>query len=161
MTNEILTAETPGEGKPTIYTLGYTGWKIDDVAATLDRLDAVLVDVRMVPRSRNPIWNSTALAKRFGERYIWLRQFGNKNYKGTFEQIEIVDFAAGAHRLLELFPPKPGSIVPGKPIILFCGCKDVSQCHRKVLAAHLAAGTTTIDLVPQPAAITTALPTLF
>ena len=36
----------------TIYTLGYSGWKIEDVEAVMERLDAILVDVRMVPRSR-------------------------------------------------------------------------------------------------------------
>lgn len=129
-----------------IYTLGYIGWKLDEVAAAVERLDAVLVDVRMVPRSRNPIWNSTALAKRFGDgstgsprgRYVWLKQFGNRNYKGTFEQIEIVDFARGVVRLLELFPPAVGTSAPGRPIILFCGCPDPGQCHRSVLADGLA-----------------------
>ena len=62
----------------TIYTLGYTGWKLDEVAAVLERLNAILADVRMVPRSRNPIWNSAALAKRFADRYVWLKQFGNR-----------------------------------------------------------------------------------
>ena len=115
----------------TIYTLGYTGWKVDDVADVLERLNAILADVRMVPRSRNPIWNSGALAKRFGDRYVWLKQFGNRNYKGTFEQTEIVDFAAGEKRLREL-------TAGGKPVVLFCGCPDVTQCHRKVLADWLA-----------------------
>jgi uncharacterized protein (DUF488 family) len=122
----------------TIYTLGYTGWKIDEVAATVERPDAVLADVRMVPRSRNPIWNSGTLAKQFGGRYVWLKQFGNRNYKGTFEQIEIVDFAGGADRLVKLFPPAPGSSAPGRTLILLCGCPDASQCHRSVLASGLA-----------------------
>ena len=115
----------------TIYTLGYTGWKVDDVADVLERLNAILADVRMVPRSRNPIWNSGALAKRFGDRYVWLKQFGNRNYKGTFEQIEIVDFAAGAQRLR-------GLTSGGLAVMLFCGCPDVTQCHRMVLADWLA-----------------------
>jgi len=34
-----------------------------------------------------------------GDRDVWLKQFGNRNYKGTFEQIEIADFPAGAERL--------------------------------------------------------------
>jgi uncharacterized protein (DUF488 family) len=119
-----------------IYTIGYSGWKIEDVEAVLARLDAILVDVRMVPRSRwAPAWNSAVLAKRLGERYVWLREFGNKNYKGTFEQIEIADFTTGLKRLHELSGlPFEGA----KNVILMCGCRDVNICHRKVLAERLA-----------------------
>jgi uncharacterized protein (DUF488 family) len=116
----------------TIYTLGYSGWKIEDVEAVLGRLDAILIDVRMIPRSRwAAAWNSAVLAKRLGERYVWLREFGNRNYKGTFEQIEIADFPTGETRLREL-------AATGKAIVLLCGCRDVNVCHRKVLADWLA-----------------------
>jgi hypothetical protein len=120
----------------TIYTLGYSGWKIEDVGAVLDRLDAILVDVRMVPRSRwAPAWNASALAARFGDRYLWLREFGNVNYKGTFEQIEIADFPTG----ISVLSNRTGQPFEGaKNIILLCGCRDVNVCHRKVLAERLA-----------------------
>ena len=119
----------------TIYTLGYSGWKIEDVEAVLIRLDAILVDVRMVPRSRAPTWNSGVLARRLGDRYVWLKQFGNRNYKGNFDQIEIADFPAGEQSLRELTGAGPAA---GKGIILFCGCSDANICHRKVLADWLA-----------------------
>jgi uncharacterized protein (DUF488 family) len=115
----------------TIYTLGYSGWKIEDVEAVLKRLDAILVDVRMVPRSRAPVWNGSAFHKRLGDRYVWLKQFGNRNYKGTFEEIEIADFPAGERRLREM-------TAGGKAVVLLCGCRDVNACHRKVLAERLA-----------------------
>ena len=116
----------------TIYTLGYSGWSIEDVEAVLDRLDALLVDVRMVPRTRwAAAWNSAVLAKRLGERYTWLRAFGNVNYKGTFEQIKIADFPAGEKRLRDI-------TATGKAVVLLCGCRDVNVCHRKVLAERLA-----------------------
>ena len=124
----------------TIYTLGYSGWKIEDVEAVLDRLDAILVDVRMVPRTRwAPLWNGSALHTRLGDRYVWLKQFGNRNYKGTFEQIEIADFPAGERRLRELIGCGPApSAVEGKAVVLLCGCRDVNVCHRKVVAEGLA-----------------------
>ena len=116
----------------TIYTLGYSGWKIEDVEAVLNRLDAILVDVRMVPRSRwAQAWNASALHSRLGNRYVWLKQFGNRNYKGTVDQIEIADFPAGEKRLREL-------TATGKAVVLLCGCRDVEVCHRKVLAQWLA-----------------------
>ena len=115
-----------------IYTLGYSGWRIEDVEAVLERLGAILVDVRMVARTRwAPIWNATALGARLGDRYVWLREFGNRNYKGTFEQIEIADFPAGQKRLREL-------TATGKSVVLMCGCRDVNVCHRKVVAERLA-----------------------
>ena len=64
-------------------------------------------------------------------RYVWLREFGNRNYKGTFEQIEIAHFSAGEKRLREI-------TAPGKAIVLLCGCRDVNLCHRKVVAEMLA-----------------------
>jgi uncharacterized protein (DUF488 family) len=116
----------------TIYTLGYTGWKIEQIKAEVKGLDAILVDVRMVPRSRAPMWNGSTLHKHFGDRYVWLREFGNRNYKGTFDQIEIADFPNGEQRLRALLD------AAGKAIILLCGCPDVNTCHRKLLAAWLA-----------------------
>jgi len=115
----------------TIYTLGYSGWKLDDIRAAVDRLDAVLVDVRMVPRSRCPQWNGSTFFRMFGDRYVWLKEFGNRNYKGTVEQIVILDFPAGEKRVADLASG-------GRAIILLCGCADVNQCHRKVLAERLA-----------------------
>ena len=115
----------------TIYTLGYSGWKFEEVDEALVRLDAVLVDVRMVPRSRwAPGWNAKTLEARLGEKYVWLKEFGNRNYKGTFEQIEIADFPAGEKRLREITNT-------GKAVVLLCGCRDVNVCHRKVLAERL------------------------
>ena len=124
----------------TIYTLGYSGWRIEDVEAVLDRLGAILVDVRMVPRTRwQPQWNAAALHARLGDRYVWLREFGNRNYKGTFEQIEIADFPTGEKRLREIAATGPAlSEVEGKAVVLLCGCRDVNVCHRKVLAERLA-----------------------
>ena len=115
----------------TIYTLGYVGWKMEDIEATVNRLDAILVDVRMVPRSRAPIWNGSTLHKRLGDRYVWLREFGNRNYKGTVDQIEIADFPAGLERLQAI-------AATGRAVVLLCGCPAVSTCHRKVLADWLA-----------------------
>ncbi len=112
----------------TIYTLGYSGWKLDDIRATVDRLDAVLIDVRMVPRSRVPQWSCYSLSREFGHRYAWVRELGNENYKGTFEQIKIANFPAGEKRLRELLALSPAegigagpalSPVAGRSIILF------------------------------------------
>jgi hypothetical protein len=96
------------------------------VEAVLERLAAILVDVRMVPRTRwQPQWNAAVLHTRLGDRYVWLREFGNRNYKGTFKQIEIANFPAGEKRLREITGP-------GKAVVLLCGCRDVNLCVRSV-----------------------------
>jgi len=61
------------ESMVTLYTLGYTGWAVDDVVAALDRLNAVLVDVRISPRSRNPAYSGKRLRERLGDRYVHVR----------------------------------------------------------------------------------------
>lgn len=113
-----------------IYTLGYSGWKFDDVVAVLDRLDAHLVDVRLVPRSRNPDFNGNSLVRHTSGRYVWVRQLGNVNYK-LEAPIKLVDFEAGAAAVKAVADS-------GKAIILLCGCKDVASCHRSHVAQRLA-----------------------
>lgn len=140
----------------TLYTLGYSGWRIEDIEKVLEDLDAIVVDVRMVPRSRAPMWNSGALARRFGDRYVWLREFGNRNYKGTVDNIEIIDFTAGEARLRML-------AAGGRPVALLCGCPDASVCHRKVLAERLAQmwKVDVVHLSPPPKPRHSSQPTLF
>ena len=141
----------------TIYTLGYSGWKIEDVEAALERFAAIVVDVRMVPRTRwQPQWNATVLRVRLGDRYVWLREFGNRNYKGTFQQIEIADFPAGEKRLRKI-------TAPGKAVVLLCGCRDVNVCHRKVVAEMLAATweADVVHLTRPDNVISSSLPKLF
>jgi len=116
-----------------IYTIGYSGWKPDDLEKAVRDLGAVLVDVRMVPRTRwAPAFNTSALRERMGDSYVWLKAFGNVNFKGTFAEIQIADFDAGEKRLREL-------TASGRPVVLLCGCRDVNVCHRKVIAERLAA----------------------
>jgi hypothetical protein len=65
------------------------------------------------------------------DRYAWGRELGNENYKGTVERINIANFPAGEKQLAELASG-------GKAIILLCGCPDVAQCHRRILAERAA-----------------------
>ena len=114
-----------------IYTLGYSGWTHEAIQEVLDRIDGVLIDIRMVPRSRCLRWDGSTFARKYGDRYVKVKQFGNVNYKGTMAQVRILDFAAGVEIVRELTKT-------GRAPILLCGCPDVNQCHRKILAARLA-----------------------
>ena len=125
----------------------YSGWKIEEIEAELERLSAILVDVRMVPRSRAPIWNSGVLARRLNDpsagsgqgRYVWIRELGNRNYKGTVDQIAKSPTSPPANSMRELLALSPAEgTATGKAVVLLCGCPDVNQCHRKLLADWLA-----------------------
>ena len=94
----------------------------------MNRLGATVVDVRMKPYG-NPIFDRSELQKRYGHRYVWIKELGNKNDK-TGGQVEFVDAELGARRL--------GSITSdGMPVILLCACGDLEACHRNNLAKKL------------------------
>ena len=112
-----------------IYTLGYSGWSVEAIKTFLESVNGVAVDVRMVPRSRVAAFNPPQ-ADLLGERYYWLSDFGNVNYKSN-GPIAIADFDKGVERLGPLR-------TAGKAVVLMCGCPDINTCHRKVLAERLA-----------------------
>ena len=66
----------------TIYTLGYSGWKPQAIKEFLESIDGMAVDVRMVPRSRYAPFNGTSFSRLLRDRYCWVQEFGNANYKG-------------------------------------------------------------------------------
>lgn len=120
----------------TLYTLGYAA---PDAAKELERLmsnpKALLVDIRLSPRSRWPQWNGTHLRTRFGAgRYTHEYRLGNKNYKKKEQPIEL----AG--------PQYEGSISGavlalehGRDLVLLCACSNYETCHRKVVAEMIQA----------------------
>ncbi len=113
-----------------IYTLGYSGWRPEAVRAQAETLDAVVVDVRWSPRSRNPQWTRKRLTELLGARYRHVKAFGNLNYKGG--PIKLANPEAG---LAEIRP----ILEAGQPVILMCVCKEVERCHRQDVAAYLVA----------------------
>jgi uncharacterized protein (DUF488 family) len=113
-----------------IYTLGYSGWNVKAIKTFLESVNGVAVDVRMKPRSRIAAFNGIAFSRLLGDRYYWLSDFGNVNYKNG-GPIAIADFDKGVERLGPLR-------TAGRAVVLMCGCTDVNVCHRKVLAERLA-----------------------
>ena len=112
-----------------IYTLGYSGWDYATLAAKIEELDAVLVDVRLSPRSRRPEWRQSMLQHRLRQRYVHIKEFGNLNYKGG--PTRLLAFEQGRRKFEELLNHHPG------PIILMCVCADYKRCHRKDIVAQL------------------------
>jgi len=115
----------------TIYTLGYSGWRLEDVAVVVRELDALVVDVRFVPSSRMPGFRKESLAAALGDRYVWLKGFGNVNYQGGAPTL--ADYEGATAELRRRLGPVP------RNVILLCACRQVSVCHRKIVAEKLAA----------------------
>jgi uncharacterized protein (DUF488 family) len=103
-----------------LYTFGYSGRLPHELRALVEQLDAVVVDIRFSPRSRNPHWTAGRLTSLLGERYRHLSVLGNRNYKDG--PIEFVDLAEGV--------VKVGELLRERPVILLCVCADVERCHR-------------------------------
>jgi uncharacterized protein (DUF488 family) len=115
-----------------IYTAGYSGWKPEQLVEKARELKALVVDVRLSPRSRDPRWRGYAMGRHFGEAYLWLREFGNVNYKNG-GPIKIADFGAGLARLRFRLAADSQ-----ENVILLCACKDAVSCHRIEVAKGLA-----------------------
>jgi uncharacterized protein (DUF488 family) len=121
--------------RPTIYTAGYAaaGWTPAGLRAEAERLGALVVDVRLFPRSQRAEWSKEALERELGERYVHVPEMGNRNYRSRGGPIEIADPEGGVARVAPL-------LVEGS-VILLCRCPQVETCHRRVVAALVQAAT--------------------
>lgn len=128
-----------------IFTLGYSGWKPEAITELAQRMNALVVDCRLVPQSRYAPWNGVAFARRMGMHYLYVRAFGNVNYKLPLEHAKLANFEQGALQVERCVANT------GRPIILMCGCKDVQECHRRLVAKSLAnRWGATITHIPTP-----------
>ena len=114
-----------------LYTLGYSGAKLDAIKAFVERENLVVVDTRLSPRSRAPMWNKGNLAMSLGSHYQHIHEFGNQNYKSG-GPISLVDVDTGIHRVDYILERCDG-------VVLVCVCKDLDTCHRKVVCEALEA----------------------
>jgi uncharacterized protein (DUF488 family) len=108
-----------------VYTAGYSGRTPEVFKKIVVQMDAVVLDIRFSPVSRNPRCGKGSLECLLNERYKHVRAFGNRNYRGG--AIELVDPEAGVKIVEKL----------KKTAILLCVCADYESCHRKVVAELL------------------------
>jgi uncharacterized protein (DUF488 family) len=110
-----------------IYTFGYAGQKIEKLKEDVEKLDAIIVDVRFSPWSKDKQWGQSGLIKEFGNRYkAGGKYFGNKNYQG--DEIILADPLEGVKRIQQ---------IGDRNIILMCGCWNFTTCHRRNVAELL------------------------
>lgn len=109
----------------TLYTIGYTGLKPEQLHSLAQRLGAVIIDTRFSPGSMVPHWSRKQLRERLGTLYLHFPTLGNINYKNG-GPIKINQPEIGV--------PAVASILERQPVILLCVCKDHHTCHRSVVA---------------------------
>lgn len=113
-----------------IYLAGYTGRKPDQLKKVAEHLNLTVVDIRLSPRSRVSYWSKQSLQLLLGNRYVWIKELGNLNYKGG--PIQISDIGNGTDRavgICSLFKTD---------MLLLCACEHGFSCHRSVVGAEFA-----------------------
>lgn len=114
----------------TVYSVGYSGFPHDALLDLIRARNLLLIDVRLKPASRfQPHWNRNALAAALPERYGWLPELGNLNYKGD-GPVRLQDERTGLVKLRQL--------LESRDIALLCACSDPATCHRTFISDILA-----------------------
>lgn len=108
-----------------IYTTGYTDKNIADLPNLLENLDAVLVDIRFSPYSKNLVWTKDYLSLLLKRRYQHIPQLGNRAYKEGKIQIQNIELGIRLITNLEY------------NAVLLCACKNLDQCHRFTIMNEL------------------------
>lgn len=120
-----MTSEIAPKQKIKYYTTGYAGKDINDLKPMLERLDAVLVDVRFSPTSDLMRWRQVYLKTLLREKYRHIPQLGNRASRAGVNQIQHLELGL---KILISF---------GRNAALMCECADLRNCHRLVIAKDL------------------------
>jgi uncharacterized protein (DUF488 family) len=108
-----------------IYTTGYTDKNVAHLLPLLENLDAVLVDIRFSPHSRNIVWTKNYLSLLLKNRYQHIPQLGNRTFKEGKIQIQNLELGIRLVTSLE------------STTVLLCACKKLNECHRFVVMTEL------------------------
>lgn len=111
-----------------IFTIGYTSTTPEALMLLVDELGVKLVDIRISPYSQDYRWRQKSLLAYFGDKYFYIQEFGNENYK--LGSIKVKDPLTGIAKI--------ENIINKQPILLMCACYLHEKCHRNVVANILA-----------------------
>lgn len=108
-----------------IFTTGYAGKDISDLKPLIERLDAMLFDIRFAPYSEIMHWRKVYLKALLGEKYRHIPNLGNRTFKE--DKITIQNLHLGIETLLNL----------EMNVVLMCACELAEDCHRRVIVQEL------------------------
>jgi len=107
-----------------VTSFGYAGKTPEQLLYHVRSSDSVVVDCRLKPFSMNRSWSKKALAEFFRERYVWVEELGNLNYKGSYGTgIKLKNAELGISKVMKLLEEKE--------VILMCMCSLFEKCHVK------------------------------
>lgn len=130
-----------------VYLFGYRGRKPGELVALVNKRQAVVMDIRYSPNSRNPAWGKANLIRLLDSHYVSAGNvLGNRNYRSG-GPIDIVDLTAGLKLIREQ--------LQRHNVILLCVCANTLICHRLQISNALLDEGIDVDelLPPKPDAI--------
>lgn len=104
-------------------SVGYAGLKLEALKVYAEKHNAIIVDIRMSPYSKNAEFNQTVMRRVLGPRYKHLLAFGNKNYKDRGLPFDLVEPQIGLQVIKRM--------IEYNHLILLCVCYKLEGCHRK------------------------------
>lgn len=114
------------------FTFGYNILSEKIFEETFENNQGLIVDVLFRPYSFQHDWAcGEALLERWGERYLHLPQWGNRNYRDRGGEIKFADFKGGWQIVKNLFSEYD-------TFYLMCACGKPDKCHRTVIKTQLA-----------------------
>jgi uncharacterized protein (DUF488 family) len=107
-----------------LYTYGYLAGALADLERYAAE-GALILDIRINPTSRNPLYRQGHLKRVLGEAYHWCPELGNPNYKSGGPPA-LADETAGMAAL--------ETLADRQPVVMLCACRDWRECHRRLAA---------------------------
>ena len=148
----------------TIYTIGYSGFKIEDFVRILkNKKISVVIDVRSVPYSQfYSEYNKENLSKVLNVNNIYYRnyatEFGARQEDRKYYPEGYLDFNefSKSEKFLSGFDRLKKSMQQNYSIVLMCSEKDPIKCHRTILVARAFynAGYKVVHLLPEEKTMT-------
>jgi uncharacterized protein (DUF488 family) len=117
-----------------LYTVGYIGRQVPELIALQIQYDAIVVDTRLKPFSRDAEWNRDSLRKALSVgSYEWAEGLGNLHYRREDPpDIKLKNPAPWIEKIGTWL------VSLDRNVILLCACPGAATCHRKVVAQLIA-----------------------
>jgi len=109
-----------------VYTTSFTDKDITQLPALLNSLDAVLIDIRFAPTSKQVQWQKDYLRLLLKNKYLNVSHLGNRSSKES-GKLSIQNLNLGIKIITEL----------KTNLLLMCECRRKEYCHRQLISQKL------------------------